>query len=88
MTLAQRDVLSQFYCMLIGRHTHGVDQDIMETMSRLRKFQNFTLLMFVLQYSLFCFVIAIANFDSETFSTTPKRLRKCRAGKKLHNLRQ
>ena len=75
--------------MLIGRHTHGGDLDIMETMPSKQKFHNVTLLMCII-CNILCFAIAttISNFDSETCNTPPKRLWKGRAGKKCQDLRQ
>ena len=83
MTFAQRDISSQLllhadwptHSWSRSRH-HGNNVD---------KFPNVTFLM-CLFCNILCFAIAI--FDSKTCNTTPKRLRKDRAGKMRQDVRQ
>ena len=76
MTFAQRDV-SSLLLLYAGWPSNAWSRSRHHRNNV--EFQNVTLLM-CLFCNILCFVIAIANFDSETCNTTPKRLRKGRAG--------
>ena len=67
MTFAQRDLSTQCYCMLISRHTHGVEENYGNNVELTKVWEFYPLFGNVL-----CFAIAIVNFDSEHV-TQPQR---------------